>query len=186
MGCWLRWNYWFAQRLSRHKGWQLMISGVQKALISGRYPWYPAVVFGRNMAVFSYFSSFLLSDHCPLIPGLYLGTSSRYFPIFCWNLFIFNWNLVNFPLIPVHYTPDIRVISLISWYPVNRSPARCYPLGGHSNNALMRDFRRWVIFLHRVDLLSRNGWKGCIVSKEQLFFSPSRMAATQNIVSSGS
>ena len=39
------------------KGWQLMISGVQLIWISG---WYPTVVFGRNMAVFSYFSRFLL------------------------------------------------------------------------------------------------------------------------------
>jgi len=40
--------------------------GVHKALISGRYP---AVRFGRNMAVFINFSSFLLSVHCPLISG---------------------------------------------------------------------------------------------------------------------
>jgi len=59
------------------KGWQLMISGVQKALISGWYPWYPAVGFGRNMAVFSDFSSFSLFDHCPRISSLYLGISSQ-------------------------------------------------------------------------------------------------------------
>ena len=41
---------------------------------------------------------------------------------------IFNWNFVNFLLISVLCTSDIRLISLISWYPVYIFPARCHPL----------------------------------------------------------
>ena len=49
------------------KGWQLMMCGVQQTLISGWYPWYPAVGYGWSMTVLSDFSSFRLSDLCLLI-----------------------------------------------------------------------------------------------------------------------
>jgi len=39
----------------------------------------------------------------------------------------FIWNLIKFLLIFVYYTSDIRLISLIAWYPVNRFTSR-YPL----------------------------------------------------------
>jgi len=52
------------------RGNTLMISGVQKAVISGWYR-YPAVgLFGQNMAVSAIFLKFFLpSDHCLLITG---------------------------------------------------------------------------------------------------------------------
>ena len=40
---------------------------------------------------------------------------------------ILNWNSVNFLLISVYYTSYIRLISLISRYPVYRFPARYTP-----------------------------------------------------------
>ena len=52
---------------------------------------------------------------------------SRYFLIFCWNLsylieiwWIFSW----YPFV----ISDIGLISLLSWYPVYRFSASCYPL----------------------------------------------------------
>jgi len=53
------------------------------------------------MAVFSDFSRFLLSDYWPRIRGQYLGVSSRYLFIFCWNLSeiwsVFSWYPFNIP-----------------------------------------------------------------------------------------
>ena len=61
---------------------------------------------------------------------------------------IYNWNLVNFLLISIHYTSDILLISLIPWYPVYRFPARRYPLIGvrfwHSRNLTTLDTRPQV------------------------------------------
>jgi len=110
--------------MGHRKGWQLMISGVQKALISGwypvQYPWYLAVGFGQNTAVFSDFSGFLLSGHYLLVWLIF-----RYIQQMSFNILlkyrIFNWTLVNFLLIlSVYYNSDIRLLSLISWYPVYR------------------------------------------------------------------
>ena len=51
---------------------------------------------------------------------------------------IFNWNSVHFVWISVYYTSDIRLVSLISWYPVYRFPARCYPLGSTLSQVLCK------------------------------------------------
>ena len=50
------------------------------------------------------------------------------FLIFRWNLSGIHWNLVNFVLMSVYYTSDIRLISFISWYPGNTFSTMCYPL----------------------------------------------------------
>jgi len=65
------------------KGWRHMISGVQKALISGWYPWYPADGFHQNMAVFSKFSSLLLFDCSPLVSDPISRWNQQIFLVFC-------------------------------------------------------------------------------------------------------
>ena len=70
------------------------------------------------------FFKFFLPGHCPMVSGWYLGLSSIYFLIICWNL----WDIWSrFSLISVHITSDIRLIWFISWYPMCRCPAKCYP-----------------------------------------------------------
>ena len=114
------------------------------SLISGWYPWYPAVGFGRNMAVFSDLQVFY-SGHCALISGLYLGISSWYFfLIFWWNMS--DIELIDFLLSSFYYIPDIWLINLISWYPVYRFPARCYPLPTPvlGMNVKLREILLWL------------------------------------------
>jgi len=78
--------------------------------------WYPAVGFGRNKAVLAIFPFFFtlwpLSTDIWLV-FRYIQETFFYSAEICQG---FHWNLVNFFLISVNYTSDIRLISLISWY----------------------------------------------------------------------
>ena len=120
---------WWAQTCGS-RGWQLMISGLQKGLISGWHPWYPAVKFGSNMAVFSDFSFFFFSLFDTDIWLIFRYIRKIFFHILLKSIRYIWLKFGQFSLIFVYYTSDIRLISLISWYPVCRFPGRCYPLGG--------------------------------------------------------
>jgi len=92
-----------------------MISGVRKT-ISGRYLWYTAVGFSRNLTVFSDF--FIFFTLWPLSAGIWLifRNRCRYLLwqqiikdrwIFCWNL-----PLYSDPLNSVHFDHNLHVHGL--------------------------------------------------------------------------
>jgi len=114
-----------------------MISGVQKALISG---WYTVDILDVCLldsvktylfsAIFQVFYSLTPVHWCLANIKVYPADNFQYSAGTCQ---ICKWSLVNFLLISVYYTSDIW---LISWYSVYRFPARCYPLFGMFFGAL--------------------------------------------------
>ena len=85
------------------KDWRIMISDVQEALISGCW-------IRSEHGCFQRFFKFV--TRWPQSPGIwYPGITSRYVWYSAKICQIRNWNLVNFLLISVNYTFDIRLIS---------------------------------------------------------------------------
>ena len=108
------------------KGWQLMISDVQKALISD---WNQIDIRLLDLVETWLFSAiFQIFILWPLSSDIWLIFRYVYPADIFWYSVevrqIFNWNLVNFLMISVYFTSDIQLISLISLYPVHRFPAR--------------------------------------------------------------
>ena len=101
--------------------------GVDIGLICGWYPyWYPAVGFGRNIAVFSNFQVFntLNTGHWYLANIRVYQANIFWYSAIIWQILSYMKNWLTFSWYPF----NIPLISLTSWYPVNWFPARCYPL----------------------------------------------------------
>ena len=92
--------------------------GFDIRLKSGSYSWYPAVGYGRNMTVFSKFFHFFFWQ---LFTEVYSADISLYSAEICQKYLIEIWSIFSwYPFI----------ITLTSnWYPVDRFPGSCYPLG---------------------------------------------------------
>jgi len=104
-----------------------MISGVQKALISG---WYPVV----DMRLLDSVKICLFSVIFKLFTLWRLSADIWLIQIYPANIFnillksvrylIEGWSIFSW----YYYTSDIQLISSMSWYPVYTFPARCYSL----------------------------------------------------------